>query len=101
MSEISREEGSTVIKPGQDVVASMARELREELKGLVAEGVQDMTMDLQGVEMVDSIGIGLLIAAHNSLAKSGGKLKVTNASPDIFKLLKTMRLDQHFEISGT
>jgi anti-anti-sigma factor len=101
MSEISREEGNAVVKPGQDIVASIARELREELKGLVAEGVQEMTMDLQGVEMVDSIGIGLLIAAHNSLAKSGGKLKVVNATPDIFKLLKTMRLDQHFEISGT
>ena len=55
-------------------------------------------MDLDGVELIDSIGMGLLIAAHNSLMKNGGKLKVVNPSEDILRLLRTMRLDKHFEV---
>jgi anti-anti-sigma regulatory factor len=48
----------------------------------------------------DSTGIGLLIAAHNSLRKVGGKLPVIHASPDILELFQTMRIHQHFSVSG-
>ena len=42
--------------------------------------------------MLDSSGIGLLIAAHNSLARKEGRVRVVNASADVFRLLQSMRL---------
>jgi anti-sigma B factor antagonist len=48
--------------------------------------------------MVDSVGIGVIIATHNSLNKVGGKLKVTNITKDIYTLFTTMRLDRHFTV---
>lgn len=98
MSDIQQNGDAAVITPGRDIVSSMAQEFKKELKGLVDSGVTMITVDLEGVEMVDSIGMGLLIATHNSLAKNGGKLKVANPSEDILRLLKTMRLDKHFEV---
>jgi anti-anti-sigma factor len=50
--------------------------------------------------VVDSSGIGLLIATHNSLKTKGGSLRVANASPDILNLFKAMRLDRHFTVEG-
>ena len=50
--------------------------------------------------MLDSSGMGLLIAAANSLAHSGGKLRVTNVCPDIFRLLQSMRLTARLNVSG-
>ena len=50
--------------------------------------------------MVDSAGIGLLISAHNSLKKAGGELAVIHASSDILALFRTMRIHQHFSVSG-
>jgi anti-anti-sigma factor len=50
--------------------------------------------------MVDSSGIGLLISAYNSLRKTGGSLVVIHASADILELFQTMRMHQHFSISG-
>ena len=44
--------------------------------------------------------IGLLVAAHNSLSKTGKALEVINVSDDLFGLFRTLRLDQHFIISG-
>jgi anti-anti-sigma regulatory factor len=51
--------------------------------------------------MVDSAGIGLLISAHNSLKKAGGELTVIQVSKDILDLFRTMRIHQHFSVSGS
>ena len=39
----------------------------------------------QGAVMLDSSGIGLLVAASNSLARERGSIRVVNASTDIFQ----------------
>jgi len=98
MSEISKNGDQLVVKPGVDLVASMAKELRSQLHGLVQESPKMLVIDLSGVKMVDSVGIGVIIATHNSLNKSGGELRVTNVADDIFTLFTTMRLDHHFAI---
>ena len=100
MSEIKREGAAAVFRPGREVTASAADALRRELKELIDDGVTGLTVDLEGVEMIDSIGMGLFIAAHNSLLKKGGRLKVKGASGDLDHLLRTMRLDKHFEIQA-
>lgn len=100
MTEIRRDGCSAVVAPGRDVVASMADEMRGELKQLVDDGVNNITLDLSDATMMDSIGMGLLIALHNSLKKKQGTLHVVNVNEDILGLLRTMRLDKHFEIKG-
>jgi anti-anti-sigma factor len=57
-----------------------------------------MAVDLEEVKMIDSSGLGVLIAAHNSLQKLGARLELLNVSDDIRKLLQNMRLDKHFTI---
>lgn len=87
-----------ITRPGKDIVASRAEEFRKRLLKLLDSGVEVLTIDLRNVKMIDSMGLGVVIAAHNSLKKAGGKLLVTNVSEDIYRLFKTMRLDQHFEV---
>ncbi len=87
------------VKPGGNIVASMADDFRKKLLGLVKQGIEELTLDLTGVEMVDSIGLGIFIATHNSMEDIGGKFRIINASKDIFDLVRLMRLDEHFEVS--
>ena len=98
MSEVVRCDDQTIVKPGENIVASMAQEFRKELLPLVTENSKELVVDLTDVTMIDSIGIGILVATFNSISKYGGKFTVTNVSKDIYNLLKTMRLDQHFEV---
>ncbi|MCG8471591.1 MAG: STAS domain-containing protein [Desulfobacterales bacterium] len=101
MSEIIRETHRVTVKPGRDIVASMATEFRSELNDEIADHIEELTLDLHGVGMVDSVGIGVIIATHNTLDQQGARLKVINIADDIFGLFTTMRLDRHFTIEKT
>ena len=98
MVKAKRKSMKKTIKPGKDVVASMVEDFRKKLLDFMKDGIKDLTIDLTGVKMVDSMGLGVLIATHNSLEDVGGRLKIKNVSEDIYNLFRTMRLDQHFEV---
>src|ERR1700733_14266605 len=92
---------ATVLQPECDLVAAKLPGLRSKLQELLGAGTVQLTLDLAGTQMVDSAGIGLLIATHNSLKKAGGGLTVIHASKEILDLFRTMRIHQHFAVSGT
>jgi anti-anti-sigma factor len=98
MTQIVQENDRTVVKPQRDIVVPATDELRQELKNVIAAG-SDLTIDLTGVEIIDSTGLGLLISAHNTLKKAGKALVVTNASADLRELFRSMRLDKHFTVA--
>ena len=95
MISVTQQEEKTVLRLDHDLVASKVPEIKEQLKELVAAD-QQIAVDLKDVQMVDSTGIGLLMAAHNSLQKKMRSLEILNASAEIRKLFQTMRLDKRF-----
>ncbi|MBS1825944.1 MAG: STAS domain-containing protein [Acidobacteria bacterium] len=97
---ITTNEDGAIVQPAGDVTATSAPELRSALKGVIAGGARAVTVDFSNVQMLDSAGIGLLIATHNSLAKVSGKLSVVRASAEIMDLFQMMRIHQHFSVSG-
>ncbi len=97
---VTRESDKATVHPAGDVVAASVPELRAVMREAVSTGARELTVDLSTVRMIDSCGIGVLIAAHNSLCKLGGHLVVVHASKDILALFKVMRIHQHFRVSG-
>lgn len=100
MSIVSRAGSTVTVTPGQDLVSSVVPGLKEEINALLAESPQELRLDLSGTAMMDSIGIGMVIAVHNSMKKKGGKLVIANVSENIAKLFKSMRLDQHLNLEA-
>lgn len=100
MSEIVNEAGQTIVKPGTDVVASMAEAFKDDLLSAINSSEGIIVIDLEGVEMVDSVGIGVIIAAHNTLNQADRKLKVINVKKDVYGLFTTMRLNRRFTVEG-
>ena len=100
MSEIVTSGDQTTVKPGEDVVASMAEAFKGELLSAVNSSQGNLVIDLAGVNMVDSVGIGVIIAAHNSLHQSNRQLKVVNVAQDILGLFSTMRLNRRFTVEA-
>lgn len=99
MTKAKRKITKKTIKPGKDITASIADALRQKLLNHIENGIVELTIDLKGTEMVDSVGLGVLIATHNSLENVGGSLTVKNVSPNVYNLFNTMRLDQHFKVT--
>lgn len=97
MFKINQENEKFVVVPENNIVASIVNEFRSEMKKIV-EQEKPITVDLSNVEMIDSMGLGALIATHNSMQKYDKKLELINISKDLLSLMKTMRLDQHFDI---
>ncbi len=98
--KVERDGQKAVVTLTRDLVASRAGEIKGELKKLVEDGVQELTVDMASVEMVDSAGIGVLVTTQNSLKKKDGGLKAVHLNTDLMDLFKTMRLDYHFQIEG-
>ncbi len=100
MSQIFENNDTITVMPSQDLVASMSDEFNAELHDLMQKKSMEITIDLTNVKIVDSVGIGVLIAAHNSLKNIQKKLTVTNVAPNIYRLFTTMRLDSHFTVES-
>jgi len=100
MSEIVTSADQIIIKPGEDVVASMAEAFKGELLSAVNSSQGTLVIDLDGVSMVDSVGIGVIIAVYNSLSQDNRQLKVINVEQDIHGLFSTMRLNRRFTVEA-
>ncbi len=96
----AKRDGETVtVVVDKSISASDVEMFKQEFKGFMADGVKNITLDCGQVEIIDSIGIGLLVATHNSLKSGGGQLEIIKAPEDVHRLLTTMRLDKHFAIT--
>jgi len=98
--EIRRDSSCATVIPAGDVVASSVPELRPAMRDLVRSGVREMVFDLGHAEMIDSIGIGLLLSSYNSMSKAGGTFSIVQASDQVLDLLRTMCVHRHFSVSG-
>ena len=76
----------------QQLTAVEAPALQVALKQEIAQGMREIEFDLTLTKSLDSTGIGLLIAASNSLAALQGSVRLVQVSPPLLKLLQSMRL---------
>ncbi|GAB1408970.1 hypothetical protein MASR1M90_01240 [Desulfovibrionales bacterium] len=98
MLDVTTVDDLLIIRPGQDIISTMVPQFKAQVVDLLSKNPGKICLDLQNVELMDSVGIGVLIAIHNTLKKQGHVLAISNASENIAKLFQTMRLDQHFQI---
>jgi len=82
-----------------NLTAMIVPALQADLKQTLHEGVRRMAFDFSKTAMLDSSGIGLLIAATNSVMRNGGEVRVVNVAPDIFRLFQNMRLTARLNVS--
>jgi anti-anti-sigma factor len=82
--------GEDVIRFQGDLDLASAGSLRNQILNARQNGISQLTLDLSRVELVDSVGISLLITAHARLTEEGGHMRLI--------LPKSLR--RIFEISG-
>ena len=76
-------------------------EINKNLTQYLEEGSLKFVIDLSKVEIMNSSGLGILIAGLTAIKKSNGSLKVAGANNHIQQLFKVTKLDSVFELSDT
>ncbi len=84
-----------------DITGEVIGEARFDLNSAIQEYVDSdragLILNLEEVPMMDSVGLGMLVAAYTSLARKGNKVVLLNVGRSIRYLLVITKLDQIFE----
>ena len=83
---------------GRLVVGQPAGEIREAVLNVQKGGQTRVILNLQGVDYIDSTGLGSLVICFTSLQKAGGALKLVNLNKRNLELLVLTKLSTIFEI---
>ena len=69
----------------------------DEIARALADGETKILLDLEGVAVMDSSGVGELMAAYTSAKNKGAALKLLKLSPRVGEVLKVTQLIGFFE----
>ena len=73
------------------------KEVHENVKSMLAKGINKIVIDLSKVKWVNSQGLGILIACLTSVSNAEGQLKITGATKKVKSLFMITQLITVFE----
>ncbi len=98
--KIDNELGHNIIeiKPLGEVDIYTSPELKRKIFKLIDERNADVLIDGEGLEYIDSTGLGVLMSIYKKLQEKGLKLTIINLKPNIYKLFDITGLNKVFNI---
>lgn len=98
--QVERIDTNCKVSVNGSLTAILVPVLKEALNRELQQETHELVFDLKQTTMLDSSGIGLLIATSNTLKKTGTKLRVINPAEQIFELLGNMRLLSRLNVTA-
>jgi anti-anti-sigma factor len=93
--------GTAVVTVVGDVDLHSAPFLRDELASLADGDVRTVVLDLAGATFLDSMALGVILAAKKRLASDHGRLEVVVSTPDIRRIFEITMLDRILDLHDT
>ncbi len=73
-------------------------ELRPELDRIVSDGERRVVVDLTGLRLVDSSGVGAIVSLFKRVRALGREFEVTGVQGQPLQIFEVLRLDQVFRL---
>ncbi|HUF31778.1 MAG TPA: STAS domain-containing protein [Acidimicrobiales bacterium] len=96
--DVTERDGFAVLAVSGEVDVATVPRLREQLHGLVAEGSNQIIVDLDGVDFLDSTGLGVLVGALKRVRSNDGDLHLICTQPRIRKVFEVTGLTKVFSL---
>ena len=93
-TEVSEIAGWTVVSVYGEVDVATSPTLRERLIALVSDGSTRLVLDLEGVDFLDSTGLGTIVSALKRARTHGGDLRLVCTEARIRRLFEITGLDK-------
>jgi anti-sigma B factor antagonist len=99
--EVSERDEWSVVEVGGEVDVATAPRLREQLIALVNDQRYHLVVSLEGVDFIDSTGLGVLISGLKRVKTHGGRFSLVCTEPRILKVFEITGLLTVFNVCGT
>ncbi len=97
---VRKEDQTLWLIPETDLVASRIETLRDFFAEKLAEHeeVRHVILDVRGVDIVDSLGVNLLVGLYRQVTGASGTIEIVGAGERFMKVANFFRLPSIFSI---
>src|ERR671922_1634767 len=99
--DVRKVDSHAVVDVKGEIDVYTAPKLRENLIELVSEGSYDVVVNLEGVDFLDSTGLGVLVGALKRVKAHDGSLALVCTQDKILKIFKLPGLTKVFPIHSS
>lgn len=96
--DVTERNGKAILAVNGEVDVYTAPRLRERLVDLVSQGKHQVIVDLEGVDFLDSTGLGVLVGGLKRLRSHDGDLSLVCTQHRILKVFEITGLTKVFAI---
>lgn len=96
--DVTERNGKAILAVKGEVDVYTAPRLRERLVDLVSQGQHQVVVDLEGVDFLDSTGLGVLVGGLKRLRSHDGDLSLVCTQHRILKVFEITGLTKVFSI---
>jgi anti-sigma B factor antagonist len=96
--EVSAEGADALVTVRGEIDLATQADFRAVLSDLVVSGQVNLSIDLSGVEFIDSTGLGALIGARRRVHAFNGSLRLIAPSDPVMKVFTVTGLNRVFDI---
>lgn len=86
-------EGWALVRVSGDVDVATAPRLREQLIGIISGGQPRLVLDLDGVDFLDSTGLGVVVSVLKRTRTHGGDLRLVCTRSSVRRIFELTGLD--------
>ena len=94
--KVTQQQGAALVSVSGHVTTSNTESLSAALATLIEGKAEFVIVDLRGVDLITSDGLGALIRTRKSIGEYGGRLVLTGLTGNVLDVFTVTRLDKVF-----
>ncbi len=96
--DIQRSDSETSLSVRGSLDINTAPQLAEEIDKIVASKPKKVSVDLSGLDLIDSSGVAALVKLYKGIRSHGGAVAMIGARDQPLAIFKLLRMDKVFNL---